>query len=499
MLTRRRLLQLGAAGAAGAAGASLLPRALRAEPAGSPPVLIVGAGLAGLAAALELEAAGVDSVVLEARDRPGGRVRTARAPLSEGLHADLGPWRVAAEHEETRSWARRMGLSMAPIDVADRDLVYFLRGRRFDAEAAAGDPGLFPYEVTPEERALGPGGLWERCFGPYSERGLDPFIAEWPAEIAALDGLSLGDFFHSCGLSPEAFELVADAVQIRPFLHTAFLSNLREELHGFQGGFFAVAGGNDQLPERMAARLGNRIRYGQEVLRVEHGGERPAVVCRTGGTTERLEAERLVLAVPFSVLREIEVDPPFSAGKRRAITELHYEGATKVLIESRDPGWRTFAPGAIHEYRTDLKLHQLRAQRHPQAEDRGLVVVYMMGRVPEYDRLPRPELERAVIDELRCAAALVPLGEVAAVLSIRWLDEPHALGAYPVFLPGQEHELRPLIATPEGRVHFAGDHTSLAPGWMMGALRSGDRVAREVAAALRSKRGSDPKEEGDNG
>lgn len=93
----------------------------------------------------------------------------------------------------------------------------------FDAEAGAADPGLFPYRVTPEERSRGPAGLWERCFGPYYEGGLDPFAAEWPAEIAALDGLSLGDFFHRCGLSPEAFEMVADAVQIRPFPHTAFL------------------------------------------------------------------------------------------------------------------------------------------------------------------------------------------------------------------------------------------------------------------------------------
>lgn len=483
MLTRRRLLRLGAAGA-GCVVAGGLPHALLgAIPSGHPPVLIVGAGLAGLAAALELDAMGVDSIVLEAREQPGGRVRTARKPLSDGLYADLGPWRIAAEHEETRDWARRLGLSLIDIGVEDHDLVYLLRGRRFDAEAAARDPALFPYRVAPDERQLGPAGLWERCFGPYTERDLDPFGAEWPADVAALDELSLGDFFRACGLSPEAFELVADAVQIRPFLHTAFLSNLREELHGFEGGFFAVAGGNDQLPSRMAARLGDRVRYGCEVVRVERGGARPAVVFRRDGAVERFEAERLVLAVPFSVLREIEVDPPFSEGKRRAIAELNYEGATKVLIESRDAAWRSFRPGAIHEYRTDLPLHQVRAQRHPWAEDRGLAVVYAMGKVPEYERLSRSELERAVIDDLR-RARLVPLGEVAAVLSIHWLDEPYARGAYPVFLPGQEHELRPFIATAEGRVHFAGDHTSMAPGWMMGALRSGARVAGEVAASL---------------
>jgi monoamine oxidase len=80
--------------------------------------------------------------------------------------------------------------------------------------------------------------------------------------------------------------------------------------------------------------------------------------------------------------------------------------------------------------------------------------------------------------------ARVAFPEIASesqkIVSIRWLDDPYAHGAFSVFLPGQMSQWSKAILAPEGRVHFAGEHTSAHSGWIEGALWSGDHVAQEI-------------------
>jgi monoamine oxidase len=104
--------------------------------------------------------------------------------------------------------------------------------------------------------------------------------------------------------------------------------------------YFKIRGGNDRLPHAFALRLAGKIRYGSPVVRIERadgGGLR--VVCNEVGGSQTLSADRLVIAVPFSVLRNIEIDPPFSDRKGQAIRQLLYASSSKVFLQTRTRFW----------------------------------------------------------------------------------------------------------------------------------------------------------------
>jgi len=161
-VTRRQFLQLSAL-AAPAAG-SLLQRAAQPGPANSAsPVVVVGAGLAGLRAADLLRQAGRPVVVLEARERAGGRVLTVRSPFDDGLHAEAGPIRIAGTHQAVLRAARSFGLTLTPFTSSQGSPVVAIRGKAATATDLA--RGALTRDLKPDDNGLDPGALLDRYIG----------------------------------------------------------------------------------------------------------------------------------------------------------------------------------------------------------------------------------------------------------------------------------------------------------------------------------------------
>ena len=475
----RRQFLAGAASLGIAAAAPLPP-----TPGEPVPVVVVGAGLAGLAAALTVVESGIPVLVLEARSEPGGRVRTARAPFMKGFATELGPWRIPASHRLTTSFARRFGLTLRPIRSTPKECSYFLGGRFFSS-ADAGRPELLPYDLTEDERRIGPDGLWDRCLAPYMALGLSPTVETWPPPLQKLEALSLAEFLRFRAVSPGGQRMIGEMLGLAPFFHTSFLANFREELQDFRDGYLTIEGGNDKLPAAMARALGDAIRYGAEVVQIERGRESTAIWYRCDARTEKVAARRVIVAVPFTIVRKIDFRVPLSEPKQRAIRELNYEPATKVVLQCRRRFWEDGGARRGGMTFTDLPIQEILYQDWSErADGRALVTFYAMGRSPVFERARSGAdvIREALVQAQRIYPGLE--AEVEEAVAVRWGQEPFARGAYPVFLPGQESALGGHIASREGSIHFAGDHTSQFPGWMNGALESGTRAAREVIGLL---------------
>jgi monoamine oxidase len=440
-------------------------------------IVIIGAGLAGLAAALELTAHGRDVLVLEARDRPGGRVHTLR-DFDDGLYAEAGAARIPDTHALTRAYVARFGLALEPFRPAPPAL--FIRGTlvdRYDDETTlANAMGL-----DIDDRRFPPRALVAELEALAARVVGDSSAAGWPGpELARWDAMSVDELARGLGASPRvAAWLDVGGGIIGP--RSSALLYLRELVLNHSASLARIAGGNDRLPRAMAAQLGERVRYGAAVRCIEPGTGAVRLAVEHANGREELTAARVICAIPFAVLRRLELAPAFGAAKMRAIREMHYTPVSRAFVQTRERIWHDrLTQGFVM---TDHPMDVFDAT-WGQPGTRGILMTYARDALAE--RLAALESQAHVEFAVETLERIFPgvRGRVERATTVCWGTDEWARGACADELPGQLVALRPHAARAEGRVHFAGEHTSPWSGWMQGALESGERSAREVLAAL---------------
>jgi monoamine oxidase len=475
-LSRRRFLALAALGAAGCRS-----RVERGESSQEPDVdvAIVGAGLAGLAAAHRLIEARFSVVILEARERVGGRVLTLREPFAHGQHAEAGGIFVPSSHAVTRRYLGELELELLPAFPEGSRSALFLRGRLLGLQGFE-EP---PVELRADERGQGRRGLSRRyVFSAPGELG-DLEHPDWSSPaVRHLDELSFADLLRERGASEGAvellglgyFQLLGDGIETVSALQV---------LRDLQGGGFEserIAGGSSRLPEALAEPLGERIRFGTEVVALEQRSDAVVLRTRRRGETRALVARRAILTLPTTLLRRFDCPGGLSRAKRRALDEVGMTSVTRTYLQGPRRAW-----GELASVDTDLAVQQLMDATGSQPGEAGILESYASGpRARELDALAPPaRIERVEREVERVFPGSAGLVECAATHS--WDQEPFTRGGYAWFRPEQLAAHLEELRAPEGRLHFAGEHTSAWSGWMQGALESGERAAREAEEALR--------------
>jgi monoamine oxidase len=452
-------------------------------------VIVVGAGLAGLSAAYELTQAGHDVTVFEARTRAGGRVYTLRERFSDGLYADVGATTIPETHDITLKYAKLFDLSLDPLyPPRSANLAYIISvgGKRL--RITQGATADLPFDLTPEEKTLGRQGLRKKYLSPLYQKIGDPAAPDWPLEsLRKYDQVNYVDLLRSQGASPGAIALMTWAGPLTnvwgdgPDTVSA-LAVLRDDLHFENAKHYVIRGGNDLLPRAFADRLKENILYGSPVVRIEHDAHGVRVVFYQAGTHQILPADHVICAVPFSVLRNIEISPRFSEGKQKAIEQLPYLSAARVSLQSRKRFW--IDEGLNGSAYTDLPIMKIFEITASQPGQRGILQCYAGGPQARHITAMR-EAERLSF-VLQQMEGIYPgiRSNFEGGISKCWDDDEWSRGASSWYKPGQMSDLWPHVARAEGRAHFAGDHTSPWIRWMQGALYSGNRVAREINDAL---------------
>ncbi len=444
-------------------------------------VIVIGAGLAGMSAAYELMQAGHEATVLEARTRSGGRVWTLRDNYPEGMYAEAGATNVFDNHEWTNKYIKLLGVAIDPMPPTSGASIYHIRGKRVIIKS--GSPVDWPLELKPDEKGLSRGALWAKYVVPALKELGNVEAADWPHPLLRrLDKISFAEFLRQQGASPGAAEILklgladqlgdgAEAVSALNLLCEAAPRAVVKQA-------FFIRGGSDTFPKAFAAKLGDRIHYGLPVVKIEQDSHGVRVVCQQAGSSQTFSADYLICAIPFPVLKQVAVSPGFTSAKQQAIAQLASTSVVRVFLQTRKRFW--VDEGLTGSATTDLPLMTAYDKAHYLPGTRGMLEIYAAGEKAR-KLAAMPDGERLNFSVKQMEQILPNIREhYEGGASVCWDNEQWTRGAYAWFKPGQMESFLPHFAKPEGRVHFAGDQTSLWPGWMNGALQSGHRAAREV-------------------
>jgi len=448
-------------------------------------VIVAGAGLAGLSAAFELSNLGHDVTVLEASTTPGGRVHTLRSRFADDLHADAGAMFLPAIHPLPLAYAKKFSLPLQQVAPEEPNHLFFVAGQR--VVVGANKPVEWPaaLNLKPDEVGLSSAQLAQKYGSPLLEGISNPDSPTWPPEeLRHLDGITFGDLLRSRGASQGAvtllglnyFNLWGDGVE-----SYSSLFELRDEaLERGNTASYLIVGGNDQLPRAFAAALKDRIWYGSEVRSISQDASGVQVVATRGADQKTWSADYLVCAVPFAVVQRINTSPPFSLPKQQAIRELPYTSVIRIFLQMREKFW--LQEGLSGTVFTDLPIMSVYPVFNQDGQ-RGILSCYVAG--------PNARMISAMGEHARIEFTLSQMEKFypqvrdhfESGITVCWTSDPRTCGGYVYCRPGQVFAFRDTLSAPEGRVHFAGDHTSAWPGWMQGALDSGCRCANEIAKA----------------
>jgi len=456
--TRRNALKAGLALSAIAA----LP-ACQTEKSLDADVIIMGAGLSGLYAAMLLEAEGLDVLVVEALPRVGGRMFTLN---HDGGFTEGGGQQIGASYARLLDVAATLNVPLYEQTARGPDTGYFLNETwTTDTLTVPQFPAAF--ESTP------PSSVLFRLLA--NEPGLES-ADSWLTAPEAFD-ISAAQFLTERGFSPDAQALIERALNANQ-LDTYSMLNLHRswQLYKQSGGMGAtqyVEGGSQRLPEAMAASLKRPVIMNSPISAISVSN----TDCKVQTQSRTYRAKHAVCTLPFPALQKIGGIIGASAVQRQAFAALPYTQIMEVHMQSSAPFWEADQIGP--SIWTDTELERVFANTDRTGALNNFHTGWVNGEGVEA-WMSKPDPKAAYADRL---AALRPAtrGAMNPLALIDWTAaNPYAGGAYYHWKPGQAQRFATDMGKSIGNLHFAGEHLGLLHTGMEAAMESGERAAIDI-------------------
>jgi len=444
-------------------------------------VIVIGAGLSGLNAALLLESAGMNVTVLEGRDRIGGRVQSLRNIPG---NPEVGGTAFAPGYARLVDAANKYGVDL--IDITPTIPYFFnrqivLQDQFIGAKEWASSPlNPFPdkFKETP------PYAFFNILMGAINP--LQTPDAWLSPDNAKLD-MPLHDWLLQMGQSPEIIDLTYNTnpthgmsaydVSALMVMFAASFGGMQRQItanNPVKG--YTAKGGNQAIPEAMANALKNEVRLDTTVVGIRSNSD-GVEVHTADGTIHR--ADHVISSLPCSVLRRVKIDPVLTGEQDRAVRTLNSQIINQLHIVPKTPFWEKdgMSPNMFTDSLAGMVIAEHKGEN---PKDVSSLTVWLRGeRAAWADQVEQQYAIDTVIADLeRLRPAAKGQLEVAGYKS--WYRDPFSSGDWAIYAPGQVSGLMNDIANPHGRIHFCGEHTARSNRGMEGAMESGERVALEI-------------------
>lgn len=476
---RRRFLREAGTASAALALAACAPSAVKSPAAGQEEVVIVGAGIAGLTAAWRLRQAGVPVRIFEANTRIGGRMFSLRDHFPDGQVIELGGELIDTDHVRIRALADEMGIVLDDLSTDDPSLggdVWWSGGREYGEAQIVAAFAPIAAAIERDLATLGEGDItWNAA---QNAEALDALsIDAWLRRAGAQDWLrTLIEVAYTTEMGLECER--QSALNLLTFIGTQAESF---KIFGSSDERFHVPGGNDRIVQALGEKLADAIELSTPLtsLRQDAGG-----TYVLGFGNRQVRAKEVILALPFSTLRQVALDLELPDHKHRAIRELQYGTNAKLMIGFDERVWRTRHQRNGSTY-ADLPFQTTWETTRLQPGRSGALTNFTGGQ--HGVELGQGSAKEQADKAARELDAIFP-GIAAArgngrEVRMHWPTQPWAQGSYACYTVGTWTTLRGAVGESVGRLHFAGEHAAMdTQGFMEGGCESGEIAASAVLA-----------------
>jgi len=442
-------------------------------------IAIIGAGIAGLNAAYQLQKKDLRSTIYEASDRIGGRMFTLRDEFGKGITTDIGGEFVDITHADILELVNELGLSLYDLrkDELARKTFYF-GGKFYNEDDLKAAIKPFVVQLMKDVKSL-------------------PTIISYKtaAQFEHLDRQSITGYLTSIGIKGWLFDFlnvtltreygmeasIQSAVNFLIMFEAPKEEEKGYELFGSDHEVFKIKGGSGALTNAVYQKIKGAVKTGCTLKAITKADDKGYnLEFDNQGTVATIHADHVIIAIPFTMLRLVKINIAFPAGKLKCINEIGYGNSCKFIV-----GVNNGKPWRNHRQQgytfTDLFFGCGWDSSQMQSDAEGSFTVFGGGDFSDKVKAASlDELKNKIIPELNTIFSGMDKAYTGKNTKFCWSENPYSKAAYSSFKTGQWSTLAGWEAVPVEEIYFAGEHVSRDfQGYMNGGAQTG-RVAAET-------------------
>lgn len=446
-------------------------------------VVIVGAGIAGLNAAYQLQKSGIKATIYESSGRIGGRIFTIRDEFGKGVTTEVGGEFIDTTHTDIIQLAKELGLNLYDLrnDHLTRKTLYF-SGREF-TEADLKD-ALKPFvkQLVSDIKSLP-----------------DMISYHSADQFKHLDQQTITGYLKSIGIQGWLYDFLnvtltreygmeasqQSAVNFLIMFIAPTADNKGYELFGDDHEVFKIKGGSQHLIDTLYEKVKTSVKMGYRLAAIREsqaGGY--SLDFKFGDRTVTVNASKVIIAIPFTMLRTVDIKVPMPEGKKKCINEIGYGNSSKLFLGVSHKPWRE--KGSQGYTYTDLSFGCGWDSSQMQSDKEGSFTVFAGGDFSNHIDSMGPEA--------LCASFLPDFNTIfpgmndaynKKTMKFCWQNNTDSKAGYSSFKAGQWSTLAGWEGVPVGQIYFAGEHVSREfQGYMNGGAQTGRVAAEQVLKAI---------------